>query len=64
MKLKKYHKPVATKWRKLGDSLLATSTMLTTLAIADDWSKWITIAIIITGVAGKFLTNFFGDDLI
>ena len=62
MKIKHYHLPTPTKWRKFGDALLAVSTTLTTFAVADEWGKSITIAIIITGVIGKFLTNFFGTD--
>jgi len=63
MNIKNYHKPTPKKWRKLGDALLSVSTMLMTVSVVDDWGKAVTISIILTGVAGKFLTNFFGDDL-
>lgn len=59
---KQYWTPTPAKWRKLGDALLAVSTTVTTYAIADDWAKWAQIAALMTGVAGKFLTNFFGPD--
>lgn len=58
--MKKYWMPTPAKWRKLGDALLAVSTTVTTYAIADNWAKWAQIAALMTGVAGKFLTNFFG----
>jgi hypothetical protein len=46
----------------LGDSLLAVSTMITTYAIADDWSKYAQVGALFLGVIGKFLTNFFSED--
>lgn len=58
--MKRYWMVTPVKWRKLGDALLAVSTMLTGYAIADDWQKWIQMAVLLSGVAGKFLTNFFG----
>lgn len=60
--MKNYAKPTPKKWRQLGDSLLGVSTMITTYAIADDWSKWAQITALILGVVGKFLTNFFTED--
>ncbi len=51
------------KWaRKIGDALLSVSTLLGTYSIADDWGKGVTIAIILTGAVGKFLTNLFTED--
>lgn len=44
--------------RKLGDGLLAVSTSITAYAIADG-SQAIALISLLTGVAGKFLTNFF-----
>ena len=60
--MKNYYKPTPKKWRKLGDALLAVSTMITTYAIADEWSKWASLSALLLGVVGKFLTNFFGTD--
>lgn len=59
---KNYWKPVPKKWRKLGDALLSVSTLLATYTVVDDWNKYITIAIVLTGVIGKFLTNFFSEE--
>lgn len=63
MRIKNYGNPTPSRWRKLGDALLAVSTTLTTFAVVDEWAKWLTLTIILTGVLGKFLTNFFGNDL-
>jgi hypothetical protein len=60
-KLSRYYSPTPKKWRKLGDSLLAVSTMVTTYAIAEDMKTFSLIALGI-GVVGKFLTNFFTED--
>lgn len=57
-----YKSATPKKWRKVGDALLSISTLLTTYSIADDWGKALSIAIILTGVLGKFLTNFFSED--
>lgn len=57
-----YASPTPKKWRKIGDALLSVSTLLSTYSIADDWGKGVTIAMMITGVVGKFLTNFFSED--
>lgn len=57
-----YTSPTPKKWRKVGDALLSVSTLLSTYSIADDWGKGVSIAMIITGVVGKFLTNFFSED--
>ena len=57
-----YASPTPKKWRKIGDALLSVSTLLSTYSIADDWGKGVTIAMMITGVVDKFLTNFFSED--
>ena len=58
----RYSKNTPAKWRKLGDALLGVSTTITTYAIADDWSKWISITALLLGAIGKFLTNFFTEN--
>jgi len=71
MKLNDYWKPTPKKWRRIGDSLLAVSTVL---SIGGLWQfdslgdvftnnelKFMIISSIILGVLGKFLTNFFKD---
>lgn len=61
-KIKKFYSPTPLKWRKLGDALLAVSTTITGYAIADDWSKYISLSALGLGVIGKFLTNFFSAE--
>ncbi len=61
-KTKRYYSPTPLKWRKLGDALLATSITVTTFAIAEDY-KIIAIVACILGGLGKFLSNFFTDDV-
>lgn len=56
--LKNYYKPTPTKWRKLGDALLGVSTLITTFAVYEN-VHWVALTALITGVVGKFLTNFF-----
>lgn len=61
-KMKKdYYSPTPKKWRKLGDALLAASTAITGFAMYED-IKWLAITALITGVVGKFLSNFFTED--
>jgi len=62
MNLKMYYAPTPKKWRKIGDALLAVSTTITTYAIYNDL-KWIAVAAVIMGAAGKFLSNFFTEDI-
>lgn len=59
--MKTFYKPTPKKWRKLGDSLLVASTTLAAFSIANEWDKWIQITALVTGVIGKFLTNFFSE---
>lgn len=52
-----YKAPTPSKWRKLGDALLATSMFITTYAVYEhiEWLAYVSIAL---GGAGKFLTEF------
>jgi len=59
--LKNYYKPTPAKWRKLGDALLAVSVAITGFAMYEN-VQWVALTALITGVIGKFLTNFFKDD--
>lgn len=59
--LSHYAKPTPKNLRKLGDSMLAISTFLAGFTMVEGWNKWIAVAVLFTGVAGKFLTNFFTD---
>lgn len=59
MKLFKcYWAPTPKKWRKIGDTLLIVATFANTFEIVHD-NHDVAITIMILGVAGKFLTNFF-----
>lgn len=70
--MKDYWKPTPKKWRRIGDALLASATVL---AIGGLWQfdnlkdvftpnelKGMIMSSIILGVVGKFLTNFFKDE--
>lgn len=58
MKLnQRYWSPTPTKYRKLGDALLAVSTMGVPMILADN--KWLGISFFLLGIIGKFLTNLF-----
>ena len=59
--LKNYYKPTPVKWRKLGDALLAVSVTITGFAMYGN-VQWVALTALITGVIGKFLTNFFKED--
>ena len=67
-----YWKPNPKKWRKIGDSLLAVATVL---SIGGLWQfdnlkdvftptelKIMIVSSILSGVVGKFLTNFFKEE--
>lgn len=56
----KYYKNTPLFWRKLGDSLLGVSTIITASAIANGNNTLAYISLGM-GAAGKFLTNFFSE---
>ena len=70
--MKNYYKPTPTKWRKIGDSLLACAAVVSGggLLAFDELKeiysshelKIIIGATLILGITGKFLTNFFKED--
>jgi len=71
--LKNYYKPTPKKWRKLGDALLACAGIvggggilaydqLKDLYTPKELKIFIGAALVV-GIAGKFLTNFFTDDI-
>jgi len=63
MKLfKNYYAPTPKKWRKIGDTLLALSLYAQGQQIFTENTKLMT-GIAIVGLVGKFLTNFFTEDL-
>jgi hypothetical protein len=68
-----YWKPTPKKWRKMGDALLAVASIL---SIGGLWQfdnlkdvftsnelKVMIVLSIVLGVIGKFLTNFFVEDI-
>ena len=57
-----YSSSTPKKWRKIGDSLLAVSTLITSYAIAEEWSKYLQLSALILGVLGKFITNLATED--
>lgn len=69
-KIKEYYtKPTDKKWRKIGDALLACAALIggggliafdeLRLVFTDLELKIIIGIVIVIGIAGKFLTNFF-----
>ena len=63
MKLSNYYKPTPKKWRKIGDTLLAVSVYAQTQQVISGSTKLMTITAIV-GIVGKFLTNFFVEDVV
>jgi hypothetical protein len=70
--INKYWAPTPKKWRKIGDGLLASATVI---AVGGIWQfdalkelfttpqlRTMIISSIVLGVVGKFLTNFFKED--
>lgn len=54
-----YAKPTPKKMRRLGDGLLLVSTLFTNEVMGD--KPFVASVALITGVVGKFLTNFFSE---
>ena len=59
--LKKFYDPTPKRWRKLGDALLGISLLGIPAELTGHSS--IAIGIFLCGVVGKFLTNFFSDEI-
>lgn len=57
--LMQYGKPTPKKLRRLGDGLLLVSTLFTNEVMGD--KPFIASVALVTGVVGKFLTNFFSE---
>lgn len=58
--LSEYAKPTPKKLRRLGDGLLLASTILTNEVMID--KPAVASIALISGVIGKFLTNFFSAE--
>lgn len=54
-----YAKPTPKKMRRLGDGLLLVSTLFTNEVMGD--KPFVASVALVTGVVGKFLTNFFSE---
>lgn len=59
--MKRYYAPTPAKWRKIGDSLLAASTTITSFAIYQK-VDWLAYVALFSGVIGKFLSNLFSEE--
>lgn len=57
--LMQYSKPTPKKMRRIGDALLLVSTLFTNEVMID--KPIVASVAMITGVVGKFLTNFFSE---
>ena len=60
--LKDYFSPTPKRFRILGDSLASASVFVSSYAVLNDM-KVFAVAVLFTGWAGKFLTNFFTEDV-
>lgn len=61
MQWRSYWRPTPRKWRKLGDSIFAGSTVITGAAIMEEF-KLLALITLCIGALGKFLTEFFEDE--
>ena len=57
--IKSYYKPTPKNMRKIGDTLLLVSTCISAYFIENPHAMLISS---LSGVIGKFLTNFFTDN--
>ena len=57
--LMQYAKPTPKKMRRIGDALLIVSTLFTNEVMGE--KPAVASVAMITGVVGKFLTNFFSE---
>ena len=55
-----YYAPTPRKWQRIGDGLLAISTMMTAYTIGEDM-KTLSLIFLFVGAIGKFITNFFKE---
>ena len=52
----KFYEPTPIMWRRIGDGLLAVSTMMTAYTIGEDL-KTLSLIFLFVGAIGKFITN-------
>jgi len=60
--LKGYFEPTPKRFRILGDSLASASVFISTYSIINDHQGF-GLIVLISGWVGKFITNFFTDEL-
>ena len=58
---KRYSLPTPKIFRKIGDSLLASSTLVAGYSMYAGF-EWVAMVAVACGVIGKFLTNFTTED--
>lgn len=61
MKWSNYFKPTPKRVKVLGDSLAASAMFIATITMVSGYEK-IAIGVAVTGMVGKFLSNFFADE--
>jgi len=60
--IKGYFSPTPKRFRVLGDSLASASVFVSSYAILND-HQTLGVIVLVSGWVGKFLTNFFTDEL-
>jgi len=60
--IKGYFLPTPKRFRVLGDSLASASVFVSTYAIVNE-HQTLGIIVLISGWVGKFLTNFFSEEI-
>jgi hypothetical protein len=61
LNIKNYWEPTPKFWRAIGDALLTVGSTATAYNIVMD-DKLIAMFCLVSGVLGKFITNFFTDN--
>ena len=61
--LKHYWKPTPLKMRKLGDSIAVACGSISGLAYIGQAPTWVITSLIIAAFVGKFITNYFTEDV-
>ncbi len=60
--IKHYYKPTPVKWRKIGDTMLGVSLFLTGSSLIANY-RWFGILALLIGATGKFLSEWFSEDI-
>jgi len=62
MSIKDLNKPTPSKWKKIGNVLLLVSGMLSAISLSLK-HEYISIALVVCGAIGKFLTELTTDEI-